>query len=101
MNNLKLVAVSALPSPREGFMPCREAGCGVNGARLNTHCDELLFLNCPACRNLLIHNPRCGWSVKENSREEIARRREEARDKYTPQIGSGWQALQKMRRKAA
>jgi hypothetical protein len=100
MSTFTLVAVPALPSPREGFIECGEAGCPVNGVRLNINCDELLFLNCYACRNLLIHNPRYGWSVKENSRAEIAQRQQEARERNTPQIGAGWRALQKMQKVA-
>jgi hypothetical protein len=100
MSTLNLVAVPALPSPRVGFIECGDAWCPVNGVRLNTYCEELLFLNCVACRNLLIHDPRCGWGVRENSREEKARRRQEARERNAPQVGAGWKALQKMRKVA-
>src|SRR2546430_12623690 len=100
VNTLKLVAVAALPSRCEGFIDCKEAGCSVNAVRLNTDCDESLYLHCYACKSLLLHDPRRGWNIKPTSREEIARRREDARERHAPQIGAGWQALQKMRKVA-
>jgi hypothetical protein len=100
MNNLKLVVVAALPIAQEGFIDCSAAGCDVNAVRLNTYCEEELYLNCVACRHLLLHDPRWGWSIKQNSREDIARQREEARERYAPQMGAGWEALRKMRKAA-
>jgi hypothetical protein len=97
----KLIPVSALPNPQEGCIDCAVAGCDVNAIRLNTLCDKQLYLSCYACRAFLIHDLRDGWIIKESSREEIARSREAARERYAPQIGQPWRDLQKMRRKAA
>ena len=100
MSALNLIPVSALPTPQEGFINCGAFGCDVNAVRLSTLCEKRLYLNCYACRAFLIHDLRYGWIIKESSREDIARQREEARERYAPQIGAGWKALRKMRKVA-
>ena len=97
---LKLVSVPTLPSPWAGFINCGDVGCETNAIRLNTFCEERLYLNCYACRAFLIHDLRDGWIIKESSREDIARQREEARERYALRIGAGWEALRKMRNAA-
>jgi hypothetical protein len=79
MNRLTLAPVAALPTPREGFIDCGTLGCEANALRLSTDCRAALYLPCYGCRNLLIHAPLRGWSIKKNSREEVACRREDAR----------------------
>src|SRR5262245_42013523 len=101
MSTLRLVRVTSLLTPRLGFIDCSEFGCEIGAVRLNTRCDEPLYLNCIVCRGLLAHDPRRGWQVRMTSREEVARRCEAARERYAPQIGQPWRDLQKMRRKAA
>ncbi|HKA52228.1 MAG TPA: hypothetical protein VKJ47_01065 [Candidatus Binatia bacterium] len=100
MSKLTLVPVAALPTPREGFIDCADIGCAVNALRLSTDCDEQLYLHCFACRHLLTFDLLRGWRLKQNSRAEIARRREGAREQYAPQIGGGWQELKRMRKVA-
>jgi hypothetical protein len=100
MSALRLVAVPALPVPHEGFIDCADAGCEVNAVRLSANCDKVLYLHCHACKALLMHDPRRGWHIKQTSREEIARRREDMRERHTPQIGAGWEALRRMRKVA-
>lgn len=97
---LKLVAVPALPTPQEGFIDRGAFGCDVNAVRLNINCGEQLYLSCVACRAFLIHDLGDGWIIKETSREDIARQREDARERYAPQIGAVWEALRKMRKVA-
>ena len=97
---LVLVPGPALPLAREGFIDCNGIGCEINAIRLNIDCNEELFLSCYACRHLLMHVPSCGWKIKRNSREEIAQRREDAREQHAPRIGAGWEALRKMRKAA-
>jgi hypothetical protein len=97
---LNLIPVSALPTLQAGFIDCGDVGCETNAIRLNTFCKERLYLNCYACRAFLIHDLRYGWIIKESSREDIARQREEARERYAPQMGAGWEALRKMRKAA-
>src|SRR5215813_11944234 len=97
---LKLVAVPALPTPQEGFIDRGAFGCDVNAVRLNINCGEQLYLSCVACRAFLTHDLGDGWIIKETSREDIARQREDARERYAPQIGAVWEALRKMRKVA-
>ena len=98
---LKLVSVPSLPTSRAGFIDCADAvGCGIGAPRLNTNCEEEVYVSCSACRHLLMHHPGRGWHLKENSREEISERREEARERNRPEIGLAWQALRKMRKVA-
>jgi hypothetical protein len=97
---LKLVPVASLPTPRAGFIDCRALGCETNAVCLNTFCDERLYLSCIACRAFLICDLRYGWTIKEASREEIARKREEAREDNAPRVGAVWAELKRMRRAA-
>jgi len=100
VSRLRLVSVAALPTPRAGFIDCGAAGCEVNAVRLNTDRNERLYLHCFLCKDLLVHDPARGWRLKQGSREQIALQREEAREKYAPQIGAGWEALRKIRKVA-
>jgi hypothetical protein len=95
------VPVSSLPVEQDGCRDCGElVDCGLNAVRLHTDCDEELSVHCYGCRHLLIHDPRYGWTLKRNSREEIAQRRQEVREQHAPEIGPGWQVLLKMRKAA-
>ena|SRR5215510_3365059 len=99
---MRLVPVAALPVPRPGFVDCAElVDGGVGAVRLNTECEEELYRSCPGCRHLLMHHCGRGWHLKGNSREDVAERREEARDKQRVKIGPAWRALKKMRKQAA
>lgn len=100
MSALMLVPVPSLPTPRVRFIDCSALGCKTNALRFNTLCDERLYLSCFACRALLICDPRYGWIIKESSREDIARRREEAREDHAPHVGAVWAELKRMRRAA-
>jgi hypothetical protein len=100
MSTLRLVAVPSLPTFHRDFIDCSEIGCAANGVRLNTDCDERLYLNCYAYRAMLIHDPDHGWTIKPSSREEIASRCQEAREENAPQVGAVWEQLRKMRKAA-
>src|SRR5262245_36721436 len=101
MSDLALVSVDSLPFPREEFFDCSAIGCDVNAMRLNANCARWVRLNCFACRHQLACDPREGWFLELNSREDIARRRQEAREENAPRVGAGWEALRKMQKKAA
>src|SRR5262245_5118227 len=102
MSTLKLISVASLPVVRPGFVDCATlVKCGVGALRLNTGCDEELYIPCPGCRHLLMHHPGRGWHLKINSREDVAERREEAKAKNQVEVGPAWQALKKMPKHAA
>ena len=97
---ITLIPVDVLPTPHDGFIDCREIGCTIDAVRLNMCFRGSIYLNCLACRNLLSHEPGRGWRIKLNSREDILRRRDEAREKHAPKIGAVWEALRKMNKAA-